>query len=414
MKLALIRGPLRFLVQPNAYEPLGLGYLSAYVHKHAPWVEVDIVDMASGEKPGLYDIYAWTATSLEYEEVKNLAKFYAAKYPEGKHILGGTHATTCWAFIDPIFESVFIGEGEQSLVQYLKDYNLGRPRKLYFGDNICDLDSLPFPERKAPRPVSITGGSHLCVSIMASRGCPFRCHFCASSFMWGKPRYRSPANVLAEIEECIDRFGMVDVGLEDDNHTHRREWLLELAAGMKRLGVEWRVHSRVDGFDEDLGQTLRESGCIEALFGVESFDPVVLKAIGKHTNPEQAKYSIRVAAAAGLNVRVCILMSTPGETPATVGLNCRALDELNGAVKLISLMTLMPLPGTPIFNNPRSHGVRIIEPDMSKYQRYQWGPEGPMPFWSPIEIDGMTRKEQLKNLEDMRTYVGSLEGANKG
>ncbi len=94
--------------------------------------------------------------------------------------------------------------------------------------------------------------------------------------------------------------------------------------------------------------------------------------------------------------------------------NVAFLTALEHDIDFVTLSTFMPLPGTPIYEQPQMYDVRIAEPDLGKMNRYQWGPEGERPVWSPIEILGLPRKTQLQNIQRMREFVGSHKSANKG
>jgi radical SAM superfamily enzyme YgiQ (UPF0313 family) len=404
-----------------------------------PEVTIDICDMALGEEPGPADIYGWTSTSYEYAGVVKLAYELKQKYPAAWHIIGGPHATAFREHCDAIFDAVFVGEGERALVKYLREAQLAFvdfarepdrvrepepaedldkmpwPERVRQADVILDMDELPEPFRKHPEGKQLVHGAGRSITVMASRGCPFNCSFCSSDVMWGRHvRWRSPVNVANEIRHAKEHLGVTDVAMIDDCLTANRRWFDDFCAEMMEVGVRWRFLSRVNGMTLDMYDLALAAGAIEVCFGVESFDPAVLKALNKHTTPEENHVAISLASTAGLQTRVFMMISTPGESEVTADLNIAALKKSAPDISFVTLSTYMPLPGTPIWNDPAKYGIRIIDRDLSHHNRYQWGPQGENEVWSPVEIDGLPRDKQLANIRRMRDYVGSISAANKG
>jgi radical SAM superfamily enzyme YgiQ (UPF0313 family) len=301
--------------------------------------------------------------------------------------------------IDPLFDAVFVGEGERSFVSWLKDIWARKPRdRIVMPNPVEDLLALPFPERPyfeewAP--------------IVGSRGCPYNCPFCATKTLWPRFRHRCADNIADEMLACVAQ-GHMRFNLSDD--TPRLFTSNDgdvLARRLEGSGVEWRAQARVDQVvkrPERLA-TLAASGCRELCFGVESFDEDVLKALQKGTTPSMIEQAIRLTHEAGMTVRIYLMIGTPGETKDTPGVNIRALKRLGNLVNTTNLQTFMPLPGTPIWNDPGKYGVEIINKDFNKYNRVVWGPAGENPVWSPIRVAGLTDEQLCSNIRAMREYV---------
>ena len=110
-------------------------------------------------------------------------------------------------------------------------------------------------------------------------------------------------------------------------------------------------------------------------------------------------------AKSGMRVRAYIMIGTPGERKATVALNIEAMTRLRKALTVVNLQPFIPLPGTPIWNDPSGHGIEILDRDVRKFNRYLDGPTGPRPTWSPINVNGLTHGELLVNISRMRRFV---------
>jgi radical SAM superfamily enzyme YgiQ (UPF0313 family) len=425
MKLALTSPPTPYLVSSQAYGPLGLGCLSAYIRRELPWVEVKIVDLSSGRDMisaiidlSGQDVCGWTATSLDYERVRGLARRVSRVNSNSvTHILGGAHGTALPERVDmTVFTSIIRGEGEVALKRCLLDMRYaGKAKPVYDPIPIPNLDALPFPDRPIPEAKQLQGGAAQSATIMASRGCPYKCAYCGTHAMWpGRVRWRSPYNVAAEVSRLHDQ-GVTDFAFIDDNLTTNTLWLTELCRHLGDLGVRWRALSRVDRANPSVLRLMQRSGCTEICYGVESFDQDVLDRLDKKITYKQASRAIVDAAEAGLKTRVFLMISTPGETyRRTVDRNRVGLELLDPQIGMVTLNTFMPLPGSPIWNRPRDYGVRIVETDLSKMNRYHHGPGGENEPWSPIRIDGMTYAEQLENIREMRACLANLGRENRG
>ncbi len=407
MRLALIAPPNDYLTNPQSWPPLGLGHLSSYVQQEMPNVTVDMIILKAGERvPGGYDIYGFSASTHDYQAAEDLAFDLKVRQPRSICIIGGGHATVIPEEVSPIFDKVVIGEGELSLVRILTD--LDSRQRIYKSPLVKDLDMLPFPDRHF-------GEDFKYATVMASRGCPYHCSYCATQTIWpGPTRWRSPENAVAEIAE-LKEHGVTYVSMIDDSLTVRRDWLRAFCDGIRPLDMKWRALSRVDRADHDMLALMRDSGCDMIKLGAESFDPDVLTAMGKGTTPEQGIEAAEAVYEAGLTLWLLLMISTPGESVDTVPINEAALRRLHGKVSISSLHTFMPMPATPVCEKPEDYGITIIDKDVSHYNRLWWGPESKENEpWSPIRIDGLSRKEQMDNIARMRDCVSRLGSPSKG
>ena len=419
MRLALINPCQPYLVEQHTQVPLGLLYLSAVLKRNCPDVQVQLVDASAMsvqeavEEMGAFDVYGFTATSLDYPVVLDIREELQQRFPDAMHIVGGPHAMGEADVLNHGWHSVFIGEGEKTIIEFVKDWQItGGVKRVYRGDNTVDLRKLPRPDRDAfpwlGGRVLVTEAHKRSINIMASRGCRFNCAFCAGRLIWGaRTRWRTPEDVVAEIEECIEKYGVKIFRFSDDNLAANHRWLRKLCALVKPLGITWRSSVRVDCVTHDILKMMYDAGYKEIGFGVESFDPAVLKALNKEITPEQSLQAIHDAHDVGLAVRILMMISTPGESQKTVDLNIAGLEECKGEFVDLALKIYKPLPGTPVWLHPERFGVTIASKDLSKYNFYVYSAEGKL-LWSPLEIDGMTAAEQHENIVRMVTYGEGL------
>lgn len=417
MKIKLINPPQPYLITPQTQVPLGLLYLSAVVKRDRPGVQIQALDCSvekvedAANKIEEADVYGFTATSLDYYTQVKLMKKIRERFPRATYIIGGPHASVMHKdVLCDGFDSVFITEAEDTILKFIDDWRALQVESVYSPRDRVDLDTLPRPDREAFSWVGgnvLTKGEKKSVNIMASRGCPYNCSFCASETLWKRHlRWRKVEDVVDEIKECINRYGIKVFRFSDDNMASNRRWTERFCELVKPLGIKWRLSIRVDRLDPPLLKIMKEAGCTEMGLGCESFDPNVLKALNKKIKPEQSLQAISWCHEAGIGARLLMMISTPGETyKKTIEDNFKALDSVRGKFVYLSFKVFMPLPGTAIWNNPSSFGIKIVNNDFSKYNFYvyQRDDSGNKIFstWSPIEFDNMTREQQMENINNM-------------
>jgi radical SAM superfamily enzyme YgiQ (UPF0313 family) len=152
---------------------------------------------------------------------------------------------------------------------------------------IPNLDEIPLPARdllpmEKYLPAKSTG-------VISSRGCPFRCIFCASSSLNHKTfRSRSAHSVFEEVAQLVVH-GYENVTMLDDNFILNKDRAFKFADLVEedKLKFDWSCTARVDSVDQDLLRRLREVGCNGLFFGVESASNDTLKLIKKGFSTDQ-------------------------------------------------------------------------------------------------------------------------------
>ena len=215
-----------------------------------------------------------------------------------------------------------------------------------------DLDTLPFPSRHLidnrlyRRPDTDAPQT----TVVTSRGCPFRCVFCLSRVVAGsKPRVRSSENVLAEIRECIERFGIRDFLFRSDTFTARRPWLLELCEALENSGlkIRWACNSRVDTLDKEMLEAMKEAGCWLIAFGLESGSQKMLDIMKKGISKQQIREAMTLCKQVGMKKSVYFLLGLPWETEETFRETVSFAKELSP--DFIEFFYTYPFEGTELY-----------------------------------------------------------------
>jgi len=375
MKIVLIIPPSPFLGEQKRNSPLGVMYIASFLKKYGYDIEmVDLRDLDEDRWTKIIpcaDIYGITATTPEYPLVVKIAHNLKLRNQKSLIVLGGNHATTNSKNLDSVFDRIVLGEGELSMLNLLKDFEKGVSKKYYVSPLIEDLDSLPFPARHL-LPFNSVFNNKLCIngkiatSIIASRGCPFNCSFCASKSIWGRrPRFRSPDNVVSEIKEIIERYNVYYFRFHDDTIAANRNWLFELCEKMKPLNIHWRANTRVNCSQKDVLEAMYRAGCYEIDYGIESVSEKVLKINNKQIKVEDIYVATRNAKEVGLKIRLFLMIGLPGQ----------GKDESKNMIKFIEeikpdgvdLSTFVPFPGCDIYTNPSKYNIRILNKNFSSY-----------------------------------------------
>ncbi|HQE92428.1 MAG TPA: radical SAM protein [Anaerolineae bacterium] len=238
---------------------------------------------------------------------------------------------------------------------------------------IEDLDALPLPRHdllpfqsyRAP----LVGGPY--TFVVSSRGCPAQCRFCIKHVSYGHSvRFRSPENVLAEIEQLVN-LGIRKIHMYADLFTINRDHAMGISQGLldRGLKIRWTCNSRVDFVDPELLQTMARSGCWMISWGIESADPAMLERMHKGITPADVERALRWSKEAGIMNWGYFIIGLPGETEDSIRKTITFAKKLPLDIALFHIAA--PHPGTPFFfevveNGWFRPGTRWEEVDMDR------------------------------------------------
>lgn len=243
----------------TSYSGLGTSYIASYIQKYGGFRRRDITITEMGQSLGSDLIRKYDPDIVGISSVTqnvNIAKEIAAKIKNELDvpvIVGGHHITALPNNLTEHMDIAVLGEGEQTFLELLEAYeeNGLDKEKLSKIDGIayrCNkklvitprrelirpLDRIPFPARDLLHTNSFY--------MFTSRGCPYRCIFCSSSFFWQSIRYFSPRYVVREITELVERYNAKFINLFDDLFIGNKRRLREIA----QLLREEKLHQRVE------------------------------------------------------------------------------------------------------------------------------------------------------------------------
>ncbi len=374
---------------PQYSYPLGLMYMASHLRSNQPGHEIEILDLHCHRHPynllqkRLDDwdpqVVAISALTCEAESLHRISAMARKRSAETVVMVGGPHISACTNDVeeDMNIDVLVIGEGESAFTELIKrisngDCISGIPStalrvngKIEWstpGKLISDLDSIPFPAwdlvdikkyARMGRAGNTKRGRYL--PIFTSRGCPYRCSYCHNVF--GKNfRYRSAENVVEEIRQIVETFGITDIEIFDDgfNINHDRAAsicikLLELDLG---LSLAFPNGVRADHLDRELVTLLARAGTTNLAVGIETASPELQKAIGKNLNLEIAKKAITLADEAGIVTSGYFMLGFPGETAEQMKKTIAYAESTD--LFFASFFIVTPYPGTPLWEQTMS------------------------------------------------------------
>ncbi|MBU1998866.1 MAG: radical SAM protein [Candidatus Omnitrophota bacterium] len=379
--------------------PLGLGYLASYLK--AAGFDVSILDNSvenlsvkeviarlSEYNP---DIVGLSALTYAVPNALRLAKVVKEFNPSITVIMGGGHATALAEDLlrDKSVDVVVRGEGENTLLELVICLSNGNDLSgvngiVYRKSNenivnpcrelIQDLDSIPFPAyellpvKKYFLPSSRCRTNRTLGSIVTSRGCVFRCSFCSRGVFGDEVRFRSPENVIEEIQLLVNRYKIGELIFWDDNFALDRERALKICKLMleKKLNIVWSCNNRISLFSEEICRAFSEAGCRTINFGVESGSQAIRKQINKDFSSQDIFHAVRLCRKYKLAVSCSFIFGLPGEGMKEALETLKLAIELNPDYAIFCI--LVPMPGSELFDQAVREG--LIDEEKQDWERY--------------------------------------------
>jgi radical SAM superfamily enzyme YgiQ (UPF0313 family) len=377
--------------------PLNLCYLASYARQQNPDIDIrildseikglsheDTVDETAAYSPDLIGI---TANTCSFDSVSALAAVLKERLPKVPIIIGGPHTSALpeRSLLESKADFVAIGEGELTFEEVIAKIKGGGDgwdeiNGLAFRDGsgririnaprqlISDLDILPFPARdlvennlySPPATKRVSLGPNTLVAT--SRGCPYNCGFCGAQTVWTRrTRTRSPENVVAEIKECIDRYGIRSFNFTDEFFTAQKRRVTDICRLVceRGLDISWVCSARAQRLDRETLEMMKRAGCHEISFGIESGNAGILKKIDKSLDLEEAVRVVNLAKEVGITTHASYMLGYIGETEETMRDTIRFAKRLNSHVAAFFIAS--PLPGTPLYDEALERGY--LRPD---------------------------------------------------
>lgn len=369
------------------YKPLGLLYIAAVARDNGH--EVSIIDaharnlklseikkMIEKTRPEVIGISTLTCNGAM---VYQLGKWIKKQFPGILVVLGNIHASVFAKqyLAEGCCDVVVHGEGEHVLCEILKhrENNLplsdildisfigkkGAIKKTGPGRVVEDITTLPLPARDLVDEhnyhlTNLSNQSFLpeegrsSKTMVSSRGCVFRCKFCAVH-RGKKPRYNEPGNVVDELELLQNKHGASYVYLMDPLFNGRPDRVIAICDEIQKRGltIKWGTDVNANFITPEMVRAMNSANCFELSVGIESGVQRLLDTVNKKLTPEKVRRKIRVIREnSDIRIEGLFILGLPGETVQDSLETIRFACSLK--LDMAQFSILCPYPGSPIFN----------------------------------------------------------------
>jgi len=274
-------------------------------------------------------------------------------------------------YLDHLADFIITGEGEITLNELIHTLESGVSNfdsidGLIFRRNgittrtkkreiLQNLDLLPFPALDLvdiEKYISIWVSQHgyFSLNVATTRGCPFKCNWCAKPIYGTRYNSRTPTNVADELQILINQFGASHFWFCDDIFGLKPGWIMEFRDIVKQRGLKFRfkIQSRVDLLlNENTIDALYESGVDTVWIGAESGSQKILDAMDKGTSVEQIYKATRILKKKNIRVALFIQLGYLGETNEDINKTIAMIKDL--LPDDIGISVSYPLPGTRFY-----------------------------------------------------------------
>ncbi len=360
---------MRVIFKENIYNKYSISALIAALEHKGLLEEIEVIiedsdSLKEMKRHGDRVIFCFSFCSPQKYDVFDSLRKLKEIYPEAIFIAGGPHPSG-----DPEdtlkagFDYVLRGEGEDTLPKILKILNTSEVKSKIIKGDIVDINNFPSWSEKFHRffPIEIT------------RGCPYACKFCQTSFLFGtKPRHRSIENIIEYVEKFYKngkrdlRFitpNALSYGSSDGKTINLQlieiflKRIREISESIRIFFGTFPSELRPEFINREVLQLIKPYIFNKTLtIGAQTGSDSLLSKINRGHTVDEVYYAVDSATECGFSVNVDFIFGFPEETEKdqieTINFIDRLItlgDKRNVSVK-IHAHHFMPLPGTPFYN----------------------------------------------------------------
>jgi radical SAM superfamily enzyme YgiQ (UPF0313 family) len=304
--------------------------------------------------PDRFDLVAISSLSAQIKEAYELADRFRALGVTA--VMGGLHVTALPEEAGEHADALVIGEGESVWPELLADFEAGALKQTYKARGDFNLDNAPMPAYELLDPERYNR-----LIVQTSRGCPFRCEFCASSILLTPYYKQKPVDrVLAEIDRIKTFWKRPFIEFADDNAFVNHRYWKELLPELRKRKIHWFAETDLSVHqDDELLRLMQQSGCAEVLIGFESpgewgLPGLELKSDWKLRRWREAKEAVRRIQSFGIRVNGCFIVGLDGHGPEIFD---KVLEfSLETELFDVQITVPTPFPGTPFYSRLKREG----------------------------------------------------------
>ena len=410
LRICLVNPPIREWAKPNQV-PMGLLMISTVLRENGH--NVDIFDV-NGPRLTQEEVRAWIANQnydlygiggliTQWNYIRWCTDVIKEYHPDTPIMAGGpvvSNSPKLFAQRMAGVDVMVVGEGEHAVLDVVRDVELGnitsnksvtlteQPldaptrtglcssdieiiKPVYQSPAISNLDELPFPDFDNLETVSIyrsnpVGGTNTKVkwidgaapdvsnlTLITTRGCPFRCRFCQPRYLGDAARSRSAEKICDDMERLVERYGVTYIHFTDELCFFSKRKALLFSEEVIRRGlqkvVQWGGATRFDIHDRDSFESMAAGGCLHVGGGIESLSTALLKAMDKYQHLQCGVDSLveklRLGREIIEDVDTSFIIGYPGETRETITETILNMQRIDSMFRPDAVFFATPYPG---------------------------------------------------------------------
>jgi len=259
---------------------------------------------------------------------------------------------------------VIVGEGENVWPDVVRRVAEGERGGLL---RACDYEPVDVANLPVPRYDLLEGRPYNRFTLQTTRGCPWRCDFCASTVMLGRPyRKRPVSQVIRDLHALRAVRPEPFLEFADDNTFVDASWGIELCEALQPEGLRWFTETDITVADHpELLDAMAKSGCRQVLVGLEATNAKVLAGVETRSNFKARRVAdqmdaVRRIQERGITVNGCFVLGLDGQDTECFDEVARFVRESGLYEVQITVQT--PFPGTPLYDRLLAE-ERIIAPE---------------------------------------------------
>jgi radical SAM superfamily enzyme YgiQ (UPF0313 family) len=353
----------------------GVSYIATTL-KNAGY-EVEIVDYRTIEEP--FDevkiddrnIIGITTFADSFVFLEDLTRKIKEKNRKAKIVLGGPFVSSAPEVLLMSVEADYavLGEGELTILELMAALSKGDDKAIPFisglgykkngeihftkpRQQLVNLDNLPFLDLSL-WPAVRKESSIERIGLSSSRGCYNKCSFCFKTIPL--VRQMDPAKFGSELKDFVKKYGLKFAYINDLTFVISRERTVDICRELKKSGIHWACSTRVQDIDKDLLRVMKDSGCEEIWYGIESVDQKVLDTNFKNIKVEEIENVVKITNEIGIKVMANFIIGLLGETDQSLNKMIEFIETRD--VIPCSIKYLTPFPGTYIYQYARQKGL---------------------------------------------------------
>lgn len=375
----------------------GLCSISAYA-KSKGYNNIELIDLRKLRgwdhfkeeiKKRNIDVAGLTMMSCDFNNVNKAVSIIKEVNKNTIVVVGGVHPTvaTKEVAVNKDIDHIIVGEGEISFVNLLDDIQNNKKSERIIFSIKPNLNALPFDDRELfdyqttvkfvtnfPgifKPPSVT--------MIASRGCPYNCTFCAphAKIMFGpRVRRRTVGNVIEELKILREKYHFNSLFFWDYSVTLNKDWMLEFAEEYEKNGFKANIsaNSRADSicYNEKAIKRLSEVGLRMLHIGYESGSQRILDFIKKGITIEQSIKATEICKKNHILVRGLFMLGLPTETKEDIQKTLDLIKKIKPDIYSFSYFT--PVPGSYLWDYCKERNLNLMK---SYDELADYGPSKP-------------------------------------